>query len=247
MSERKNAKDRIKDVLEPATGALLDMSSGLLLEGVASTVVPGVGNMILSYKQKRMENNIEKALADLVERQDELNAKLEQISKEREREIGSTYFDMMLDYALETKQEEKIEYLVNGFIHICDVENPREDVIMHYYDTLEELTLLDIRLLKLYYYPPCLDQEENEHGDNIFKIAGEYQIDNNELSSLKEKLQRLGLIESKNAINIEKNYEAIIRFLEGKDKKLKTKRISKSESYRITSYGRRFMKFFIEK
>lgn len=245
MCEKKDIKERIKNAIEPATGSVLDMASGMLLDGVTGVVVPGVGNMILSYKQKRMENNIEKALNKLVERQDELNEKLEKIDSAASREVETRYFDMMIDYATESKQQEKIDYIVNGFINVCDIENPQEDVVMHYYDTLDEMTLLDIRMLKLYYYPAYIGQEVNEKGDNIIKIMNDYGIDSNELSSIKEKLQRLGLIESKNDIDMDANLDAVIRFLAGKDKKLKTKRVSRSESFKITSYGRRFVEFFM--
>lgn len=247
MCDKKDIKERIKNAIEPATGSVLDMASGLLLDGTVGVVVPGVGNMILSYKQKRMENNIEKALSKLVERQDELNEKLEKIDGEAAREVETKYFDMMIDYATEAKQQEKIDFIVNGFINVCDIENPQEDIIMHYYDTLDEMTLLDIRILKLYYQPTYLGQEENESGDSFFKLINDCHLEDNEFTSIKEKLQRLGLVESRNEIDRENNIEAIERYLSGKDKKLKTKRTRRSDSFRITSYGRRFVDFFIEK
>lgn len=240
------ALERIKDAIEPATGSVLDMTSGILLDGTVGVVVPGVGNMILSYKQKRLENNIEKALSRLVKRQDELNEKLQSLEENKARIIEGEYFDMMLDYAAEVRQQEKINYIVNGFINISDIETPRQDVIMMYYDTLQELTLLDIRLLRFYYNLLHMYVEPIETGDSIAKIMEENSLGNDELRYMQEKLQRHGLIESRNDIQQEENIKGIIRYLNQKDKKLKAKPVSKYESYKITRYGKRFMEFFIE-
>ena len=66
-------KNKIKDMTSAATGPTLEIVSEVFLDGVAGTVVPGVGNAILSYKQNRMERRIESTLQQLIERQDELN------------------------------------------------------------------------------------------------------------------------------------------------------------------------------
>lgn len=77
--------DRIKDLIDSAKGeignilleeaapviveeAAKEALKGAVLEVVsqgAGLVIPGVGNMMLSYKQKRMERNIEKFLKKL--------------------------------------------------------------------------------------------------------------------------------------------------------------------------------------
>ena len=52
-------KEKLEEITAPAAGPVLDMVSGLLLEGAAGAIVPGVGNLILAYKQQRTEKNLE--------------------------------------------------------------------------------------------------------------------------------------------------------------------------------------------
>lgn len=66
--------------------------------------------------------------------------------------LRKKYFGLTLDYVMETKQEEKIKYIVNGFINLTTLENLQEDIILIYYDILDELNILDIRVLKTYDY-----------------------------------------------------------------------------------------------
>ena len=50
---KKEFNDKLKDIASAAAGPTLEIVSENLIEGVAGTIVPGVGNIILSYKQTR--------------------------------------------------------------------------------------------------------------------------------------------------------------------------------------------------
>ena len=56
---KKEFNDKLKDIASAAAGPTLEIVSENLIEGVAGTIVPGVGNIILSYKQNRLERRIE--------------------------------------------------------------------------------------------------------------------------------------------------------------------------------------------
>lgn len=236
-------KDKLESIVDPAVGPVLDMVCGICLDGVAGAVIPGVGNMLLSYKQQRLEKNLEDFISQVVKRQDELNQRLEGLDSVKLKLIQEHYFGLVADYVLDVKQKAKIDYIVNGFINIAGMEEPQEDVILLFYDTLDQLNLLDIRVLKMYYYPAISD-------DTYLTVCREYNIDTSQYRMVQEKLFRLGLLDSKNEERINNNIEELADYLKGletgkKNNKLKYKKLPTSDSYKITRYGNAFIRFFI--
>lgn len=232
----------MQDLTSAAVGPTLDIVADTLIDGIAGTVIPGVGNLILSYKQNRMERRVEETLRKLVERQDELNQAIEALSEEMKNQIKGTYFEMLMDYSISEPQNEKVDFLVNGYINVAQAQSPQEDVVRSFYDTLAQMNMLDIRVFKLYTLS-C--------DDTVYQIMEDYQIDVSHYRMVQEKLERLGLIYSKNEVQRDDNIDAILSYLEdlskGKKAKLKAKKVSKSESYRMTEYGNRFIKFILSK
>jgi hypothetical protein len=236
-------KEKLENIVDPAVGPVFDMVCGLCLDGVAGAVVPGVGNMLLSYRQQRLEKNLEDFISQIVKRQDELNQRLEGLDPDKLNLIQEHYFGLVTDYVLVVKQKDKIDYIVNGFINIAGLKEPQEDVVLLFYDTLDLLNLLDIRILKMYYYPTISD-------DNYFTICDEYSIESSQYRMVQEKLFRLGLLDSKNEERLNNNIEELAEFLKGiesgkRNNKLKYKKVSTSDSYKITRYGSAFIRFFI--
>ena len=132
---KKEFNDKLKDIASAAAGPTLEIVSENLIEGVAGTIVPGVGNIILSYKQNRLERRIEETIQMLIDRQDELNQKILSLTDEIDQQnIKGKYFEILMDYAINEPQEEKIKYLVNGYINIAGIPHPQEDVIRIFYD-----------------------------------------------------------------------------------------------------------------
>jgi len=233
-----NLKEKIQDLTSAAVGPTLDIVADTLIDGVAGAVIPGVGNMVLAYKQNRMERRVEETLRKLVDRQNELNEAIENLSSDMERQIKGTYFEMLMDYSINEPQEEKVDYLVNGYINIAKAGIAQEDVTRSFYDTLAQMNMLDIRVFKLYTF---------SNDDNCYKIIEDYQIDNSHYRMVQQKLVRLGLIYSKNDAQRDDNVDAILKYLEelgkGKKARLGAKRVSRNESFKITRYGSSFMKF----
>ena len=237
MSEFVN---KIKDLTEAAAGPALELVSEAFIDGSIGLVVPSAGNMILSYKQQRMERRIVATLQTLIDRQEEFNNIIAEIQDKIDyQNMKGKYFEMLMDYSMDEPQEEKIEYLVNGYLNVARIPNPQEDVVRSFYDTLKQLNLLDIRVLRLYSYTGQ---------DNAYNIMEDYQIDHYQYNMVREKLARLGLIYSKNELQRDKNQDAMVDYLsdlsKGRAGKLRNvKKISRSESYSLSSYGNRFIRF----
>lgn len=265
MGQNKFVK-KIKEIIEPAEGPMLDVVSDLfvpeiaesavgnfvsaataeVIGEVAGSIIPGVSGMIMSYKQARFERNIEKMISELMARMDEFNQYFEKLDDEIASKIKSQFFGIMSDHVVKVTQEEKIKLIVNGYINLVKDGHPREDIVMMYYDTLDELTLLDIRVLKLY------AMYMDEGSDSIVKIWSDYEIDHSQTNLIIEKLSRLGLIEDRRESDYNKlfdNVKNIMDFLQklekgAKNNKLKMTKLTTSKSNTLTSYGRRFLNFF---
>ncbi len=265
MEEKKFIK-RVKEIIEPAKGPMLDVVSDLFVPEiaeeiagnfvpaivagtvgeVAGSLIPGVGSMIMSYKQARFERNIEKMVSELMKRMEEFNQYYAELDDKIATQVKNQYFGIMADHAAGATQEEKIELIVNGYINLVKDGHPQEDVVMMYYDTLDELTLLDIRMLKL------KKLYLNDDRDSITQIWQDYNIDRSQTNLINEKLSRLGLIESRKENEYEKlfnNVNNMIDYLEKNAKgtrnnRLRVTQLTKSSSSVLTAYGRRFLEFF---
>lgn len=265
MEEKKFIK-KVKEIIEPARGPMLDVVSDLFVPEiaeeiarnfvpavvagvvgeVAGSLIPGVGSMIMSYKQAQFERNIERMVSELMKRMDEFNQYFAELDDEIALQVKKQYFGIMADHAVSATQEEKIEFIVNGYINLVKDGHPQEDVVMMYYDTLDELTLLDIRMLKLKML------HLNDDRDSIIQVWQDYNIDQSQTNLINKKLSRLGLIESHKENEYEKLFDSvynIIDYLEkdakgARNNRLKVNHLTKSNSNVLTPYGRRFLKFF---
>lgn len=257
--------EKIKDLVDGTTGVIGEiiaedvipalgaaMLKGTAIEaatGAVSAISPRIGGIMIAYKQKRLERNWEQYIALIAEHQEELNQRLNKLEEKQREEVKDIYFPLVSDYVGEEKQSEKIKFIVNGFINLSAGINMQEDTTLMYYDTLSQLSMLDLRVLKLYTQQYI---NEDQTGDDIYTVMADYQIDMAQVSMIKEKLLRQGLLLSQNEEKMEENINNVSEFIEGlsKNKKnLKLKRINKirrSDSYKITSYGRKFLNFFTD-
>lgn len=228
-----------------------EMVKGTAIEAAGaavSLVSPRIGGIMVAYQQKRWERNWEKYISTICEKQNVFNERLEKLDDEMRRKFSQDFFPLVSDFVPNEKQEEKIEMIVNGLINIALGVNGQDDIILMYYETLDQLSLLDLRILKLY-LPVYIDKERD---DDIWKVKQECQIDDSQARLVREKLDRLGLIQSRNEEKMNENIENVIKYVEEiakgkKNPRLKRiKTVPKSESYKITSFGLKFIKFFME-
>ncbi len=203
---------------------------------------------MLAYKQKRQERMYNLWLENIEDRVMEIEELLAKQPK-RYESIKNKYFGLISDYVLEEVQEEKIKYLANGFINTIRLETINENNILDYYDTLSQLRLVDIVVLKTFYSYGIDEQEYQNNLDTYKKLC----IDSYKNKAIKEKLERLGLLISKrdkmeNDLykNIETMQKVIKDIISGKKINGTTsfKNIVTNNSYELSSYGKEFIRFF---
>lgn len=203
---------------------------------------------MLAYKQKRQERMYNLWLENIEDRVMEIEGLLAKQPK-RYESIKNKYFGLISDYVLEEVQEEKIKYLANGFINTIRLETINENSILDYYDTLSQLRLVDIVVLKTFYSFDIDEQEYQNNLDTYKKLC----IDSYKNKAIKEKLERLGLLISKrdkmeNDLykNIETMQKVIKDIISGKKINGTTsfKNIVTNNSYELSSYGKEFIRFF---
>ena len=240
--------DKVIDIIKTAKEEAIPLTAELLLDGIAGSVVPGVMNAVLAYKQKRQErmyNLWHENIEDRVMEIEELLAK----QPKRYESIKNKYFGLISDYVLEEVQEEKIKYLANGFINTIRLETINENSILDYYDTLSQLRLVDIVVLKTFY---SSDIDEQEYQNNLYTYK-KLCIDSYKNKAIKEKLERLGLLISKRAKmedNLYKNIEAMQKAIKDilNDRKNNGVTIFRNlpitDSYELSIYGKEFIRFF---
>ena len=203
---------------------------------------------MLAYKQKRQERMYNLWLENIEDRVMEIEGLLAKQPK-RYESIKNKYFGLISDYVLEEVQEEKIKYLANGFINTIRLETINENSILDYYDTLSQLRLVDIVVLKTFCSFDIDEQEYQNNLDTYKKLC----IDLYKNKAIKEKLERLGLLISKrdkmeNDLykNIETMQKVIKDIISGKKINGTTsfKNIVTNNSYELSSYGKEFIRFF---
>ena len=246
-----------------------DMGADLLKESVtsmvsevmidtASSLIPGVGGAISSYKRIRAEKNLETLIFHLQENNKELIANL---SKQTEK--NRTKLDALLHFILEMVideyQEEKIEYMVNGYIYLTDHAEITSDFVMHYYDVLKQLRMVDISVLRLYYKSRYLFDgvEERETFSDVMERHG---MSYDQYNSVRESLRRIGLLELEvkddiddDMSKLEDGINQIVKYIEHinhnrktsipKISKVKIKQRSK-ENIKLSKFGKDFYEFF---
>ncbi|CEO10752.1 Uncharacterised protein [[Clostridium] sordellii] len=246
-------KDKAKEIFDASKEPMFEMSCELFLEGAAGTLVPGAMGIYLSHKQKRQEKMFEKFMLEIKDRVQILENRLGNMSDDQFNEFKEKYFVLISDYIVEEVQEEKIKYLANGFINLAEIRDINEDFVLMYYDTMKELRIRDIGVLKFYndLHSPFIYGDDKP---NYFNMLKELDIDDEQYTTIREKLVRVGLFTTKRENKLDDLYLNILNmqnYLEdiskGKKSKLKSlKRLDKNDSFQISKFGREFIKFFID-
>ena len=225
-------------------------AASILADGVVGAVAPGALGLAFGYRMRRTERNliilIDKLSSDIGivnERLDSLETTV------RDKYTNGSYRDAFLDSVVDENEPEKVSRNVNAFINCMAHGNAGDSFVLTLFDDLSRLNRLDIRVLKLHYYNPITEHMVDDSYDRLIQEEG---IDHSEYRTIREKLCRLGLLESKNEEKREKNLEAVqdaisklLSQLGKKNPKIpeppKLQRISASDSYSITSLGRRYL------
>lgn len=243
-AERVAAEELLPEVVKQAGDFVVSEGIGLLAGEIVGSVLPVVNNVRLSYKQNRLERNVVEALQIIQRNQEELEdkiVKLQQNNPKYRRQIT----EVLLDNIVEEPQEELVKYNVNGYINLLKSDNTNVDIVLLFFKTLAQLSDLDIRVLKSYAYI-------GNEGESILDICRDIKIDFEQMKFIREKLERFGLLQSKNEEINDNNLEEIVVYLQklekesrkskpGNVKMPRLKKVSRSDSYKITSLGRQYL------
>lgn len=234
-----------------AIGATIQTLTGGLLGAVA----PSLLGVKLSFQQKRFERNMIKMVTSLREKQEIIEQRMNQLNPEvQQKFISGPYRDVLLDNIVSENQEQKVQDNINGYINLMGIENPNDDIVFTFFHTLSQMNELDIRILRLYRPTYEMSEEEQESFQDVMR---DEDIDQSQYNFIREKLCRLGMLYSKNTEKKDENLDILgekltelIKQLHSKKPKEvkapKLKRITRSESYRITRLGRQYLTFIDE-
>lgn len=153
--------------------------------------------------------------------------------------------EALLDNIVDEIQEKLVEYNLNGYINLLKSEHTNIDLGLMFFKTMSQLNDLDIRILKVY-------SNQETYGESIVSICNELNLEHNQIQFIKEKLERFGLLQSRNEEISDDNLNKIIKYLENikKENRKKNsndvkvpnlKKVSGTDSYRITSLGRHYL------
>ena len=231
-------------VVQEAGNFLFDKGVGMLVCEIVGSVLPVANNVLLSFKQHRLERNVLNALNIVQNRQTELEYRMSKLF-ETDSFFISQITEALLDNIVDEIQEKMVEYNVNGYINFLKSDHTNIDLGLMFFKTMSQLNDLDIRILKVY-------SNLGTDGENIVSICNELNLELNQIRFIKEKLERFGLLQSRNEEINENNLEMIVKYLEKVKKENRKrnpddvkvpslKRVSASDSYRITPLGKNYL------
>lgn len=231
-------------VIQEAGSFLFDKGVGMLACEIVGSVIPVANNILLSFKQHRLESNVLNILKIIQSRQIELENRMNELFEDNPTFIAQIT-EALLDNIVDEIQERMVEYNVNGYINLLKSDHTNIDLGLMFFKTMSQLNDLDIRILKVY------SNLESE-GESIVSICNELDLELNQIRFIKEKLERFGLLQSRNEEMNDDNLDAIVKYLEKikrenrkknpKDVNVPSlKRVRGTDSYRITSLGRHYL------
>lgn len=223
---------------------MFDRGVGILACQIVGSVVPIANNVLLSYKQHRLERNVLNSLRIIQSKQNELEKRMNELLENNPTFI-TQITEALLDNIVDEIQERMVEYNVNGYINLLKSDHTNIDLGLMFFKTMSQLNDLDIRILKVY-------SNLETDGESIVSICNELNLELNQIRFIKEKLERFGLLQSRNEDMNDDNLDRIVKYLEKVKKENRKrnpndvkvpslKRVSSSDSYRITSLGRSYL------
>lgn len=243
MKISENQKELIDTYGEPT----VEMISELFIEGVAGAIIPGVTSFITASRTRRIEKNMNIFMARLSNEIKENRISAEKMTDEKISKFRDDLSEVILDYISDERDEEKIEYVVQGFKKLINENNSIDNTSL-YFDVLKELRSIDILVLKKYDY-----FTEEYFNQNFNDFLESLHIDYDQFKFIREKLLRNGLLIS----STDEEYDKIVEFVLELSKSLKnpkktlsnkvlSPKVKKAERIKLSKFGRAFITFFTD-
>lgn len=225
-------------------------AASVVANGVVGAVAPGVFGAVMGYKVRRFERNMIELVSELSVNMDKVNERLDRLEEnQRIKFSDGMYRDVFLDSIVNENEPEKVACCVRAFINAMGEESISDSFMVALFDDLSRLSRLDIRVLNLHMGSYFTDDQT---GDDYNRLISEEGIDEVQYRSIRQKLCRFGLLQSRNEEKRERNLEEVQEVLANLIKQLsstkpkslkapKYQRITHSDSYKITHLGRRYL------
>lgn len=239
--------DSLPTVVEAIADVVVSEGTAEIIGKMVGSCIPQINGIWLNYKQARFEASVREALMVMAHRMDAMEANYELIDEEIQEKFRGIYVEWLLDNLEIEKQKEKIPYHVNGFINLM-TNDANDNLMLMFFETINQLTQLDIDVLKMY---------SMEAHDDIYTLCERYNLKIEQIRVIKEKLERLGLVYCKNDEKRDSNIDEIVDYLNKVDKEKhkknpkdvrlpNIKKPNRSTSYAITALGRDYLKVISE-
>lgn len=270
------SKEKRKDIQEAGKGLALDtvLSVGSdtaaeiakesitsilgdLLVDTASSLLPGISGAVQGYKRVRFERNITAFTDQLYSNIDTIRVNLETKTNEQKEKIDQL-FNIVLDYVIDEQQEDKIQYMVNGFLNLTNHEKVSDDFVLTYYDVLRELRMVDISVLRVMYSSRYIIG--NDTTETFRDIMERHGLSYEQYQSVRRNLQRIGMLITKTDLNVTEDLEEIVKkfkelyaYLDKATNpkykrslpKLRLPKLKSKENLELSKFGKDFVRFFI--
>ncbi|GEM_PF-976520 len=245
--DKNKIKEGFKDGVDIVAQPILDFSSSFIFNSVLASAIPSLGAIVLGYKQKRAEKMLNEFILQMKNNLDEINYALRELKKDRFNQIKEKQYAIILDYVIENNQEEKIIYMANGFINLTKYGNFDDDMLLMYYNTLEVLSVLDLKIFEEYY------KYINDRQYTFDKILDVLEINTEYLDLITQKLIREGLLVKKvsnelvelaESVNLRSMYKDYEQKYEDQMYHIAEDILYNRYEYELSKYGKEFRNFF---
>ncbi|MCI2095543.1 MAG: hypothetical protein LKK07_08340 [Lactococcus lactis] len=254
------AKDKIKEnVPSLIQNGTLQIGTEILGGAMVDTI-PVVGRILTNYYTKKQLHNTEVLLSELSKRVEEIEENLS--SKTDDEKVAlNDLMGYVYEKASQTIQDEKISYMLDGYINLTKIENVSADITYIYYDTLDQLTILDLSVLK-FFFKKQVYFENIDGYDNYTELMKDFGIEDHQFQAVEKNLYRMSLLEDggeddtdkyfKNSMKqMNDNFKLLNSYASKGDARLlrnikEVKPYRTREHLRISQFGRDFVRFFVK-
>ncbi len=254
------AKDKIKENVPSLiqNGALQIGTE--ILGGAMVDTIPVVGRILTNYYTKKQLHNTEVLLSELSKRVEEIEENLSSKTDDEKLALNDL-MGYVYEKASQTIQDEKISYMLDGYINLTKIENVSADITYIYYDTLDQLTILDLSVLK-FFFKKKVYFENIDGYDNYTELMKDFGIEDHQFQAVQKNLYRMSLLEDggeddtdkyfKNSMKqMNDNFKLLNSYASKGDARLlrnikEVKPYKTREHLRISQFGRDFVRFFVK-
>ena len=125
--EKEVVENLLPAVVQEAGNFLFDKGVGMLACEIVGSVVPVANNVLLSYKQHRLERNVLNSLRIIQSKQNELEKRMNELLENNPTFI-TQITEALLDNIVDEIQERMVEYNVNGYINLLKSDHTNIDL-----------------------------------------------------------------------------------------------------------------------